>query len=263
MIDLNLLPNEGLVLQSERVSRKDEKKSTYGDLYLTNLNLIFVYDMKTGFLKTEKFIQKYPVNQIKIVNGQVQAFLAKSGSRLQLQIYFVNGQVAFEIYRDKQSAEKKELQKWVDSISKVLIGSDSATENQSITAEVSGAEAIAETIKDTFSSFKKALGIKNNKIKVVTAKCTSCMAPVSGVQGQKVRCTYCGTEQTLSNGYTLTHTYFNSGFSPLANPVKQEEPTRKRRFYVIIFIQRGHFMFNDLFVFYLFRQFLRNLLKYV
>ena len=197
MIDLNLLPNEGLLLQSEDVSREDEKKSINGDLYLTNLNLIFVYDMKTGFLKTEKCIQKYPVNQIKIVNGQVQAFLAKSGSRLQLQIYFVNGQVAFEFYRGNQRVEKQELQKWIDSISKVLIGSDSSTENQSITAEVSGAEAIAETIKDTFSSFKKALGIKNNNKKVVTAKCTSCMAPVSGVQGQKVRCTYCGTEQIL------------------------------------------------------------------
>ena len=29
------------------------------------------------------------------------------------------------------------------------------------------------------------------------------------------------TEQTLSNGYTITHTYFNSGFSPLASPLSR------------------------------------------
>lgn len=28
-------------------------------------------------------------------------------------------------------------------------------------------------------------------------------------------------EQTLSNGYTLTHTYFNSGFSPSASPLSR------------------------------------------
>lgn len=28
-------------------------------------------------------------------------------------------------------------------------------------------------------------------------------------------------EQTLSNGYTITHTYFNSGFSPLASPLSR------------------------------------------
>lgn len=31
----------------------------------------------------------------------------------------------------------------------------------------------------------------------------------------------CFSEQTLSNGYTITHTYFNSGFSPLASPLSR------------------------------------------
>ena len=32
-------------------------------------------------------------------------------------------------------------------------------------------------------------------------------------------CDFCVYEQTLSNGYTLTHTYLNSGFSPSASPL--------------------------------------------
>ena len=34
-------------------------------------------------------------------------------------------------------------------------------------------------------------------------------------------CELCISEQTLSNGYTLTHTYFNSGFSPSASPLSR------------------------------------------
>ncbi len=34
-------------------------------------------------------------------------------------------------------------------------------------------------------------------------------------------CDFCVYEQTLSNGYTITHTYFNSGFSPLASPLSR------------------------------------------
>ena len=34
-------------------------------------------------------------------------------------------------------------------------------------------------------------------------------------------CDFCVYEQTLSNGYTLTHTYFNSGFSPSASPLSR------------------------------------------
>jgi len=34
-------------------------------------------------------------------------------------------------------------------------------------------------------------------------------------------CDFCVYEQTLSNGYTLTHTYLNSGFSPSASPLSR------------------------------------------
>ena len=34
-------------------------------------------------------------------------------------------------------------------------------------------------------------------------------------------CGFYFNEQTLSNGYTITHTYFNSGFSPLASPLSR------------------------------------------
>ena len=41
------------------------------------------------------------------------------------------------------------------------------------------------------------------------------------VESLEEKCDFCVYEQTLSNGYTLTHTYFNSGFWPSASPLSR------------------------------------------
>ena len=44
---------------------------------------------------------------------------------------------------------------------------------------------------------------------------------VSEQDSLEEECDFCVYEQTLSNGYTSTHTYFNSGFSPSASPLSR------------------------------------------
>ena len=44
---------------------------------------------------------------------------------------------------------------------------------------------------------------------------------IAEVESLEEECDFCVYEQTLSNGYTITHTYFNSGFSPLASPLSR------------------------------------------
>ena len=44
---------------------------------------------------------------------------------------------------------------------------------------------------------------------------------IAEVESLEEECDFCVYEQTLSNGYTLTHTYFNSGFSPSASPLSR------------------------------------------
>ena len=38
---------------------------------------------------------------------------------------------------------------------------------------------------------------------------------------EEIKRRYKPNEQTISNGYTLTHTYFNPGFSPSASPLSR------------------------------------------
>ena len=102
---------------------------------------------------------------------------------LNLQIYFVNGQVAFKF----QSSGKKEIMKYVKEINKVLTGNESSRNSAGNQFAIPGAELVAETLKDTIDVFKGTLGIKS-KSKVagepvkVTKKCIGCMAPLTGPQ---------------------------------------------------------------------------------
>jgi len=190
----NLQPNEVVVLKSNRVLHGGVMATYTDELILTNLNVVLI--SKNIFNKT-KNIQTYPVNQIKVFDGQVQAKLGKQRSGFpQLEIYFINNQ---EIFGFEQ---KKEVLNWINHISKLLTGKSANIDADKHVA-LPGTEYIAETLKSTIDTFKGAFGIKLKKsdeavepIKV-TKKCISCRAPISGYKGQTVRCQYCDTEQNL------------------------------------------------------------------
>lgn len=195
MAKYNLLPNESLILKSENVKHGGMMASFSDELILTNLNIIHI---SKGFFGNVKDVVRYPVNQIKIYNGEPQVILSKQqGGTNQLDIFFQNGQKSFEF----QSSGKKEIIQWINAIYKLLTGKEYSV----ATSAIPGTEYVAKTLKDTVDVFKNVFGIKNKTNEIglkttsvkVTKKCISCSAPLSGVQGQVVRCIYCDTEQVL------------------------------------------------------------------
>ncbi|KXU15472.1 hypothetical protein SORDD17_01064 [Streptococcus oralis] len=60
-----------------------------------------------------------------------------------------------------------------------------------------GVDVVAETLKDTFDTFKAGLGIKDAEPEKISTKCGFCGAPLSGFEKQTVMCPYCDMEQSL------------------------------------------------------------------
>jgi hypothetical protein len=194
MAKYNLQPNESIIMKNESVLHGGVMASYTDELILTNLNIVLI---SKGILGNSKGIQTYPINQIKVFEGLVQVKLGKhrSGSP-QLEVYFLNGQEVFGF------AKKKDVQKWIENISKLLTGNAANIDTRE-RIEIPGVEYAAEALKGTVDTFKNAFGIQSKKqanvmnIEKVTKKCRSCMAPITGSKGQIVRCIYCDTEQNV------------------------------------------------------------------
>ena len=195
MAKLNLMPNESIILKSNNVAQGGLMAAYTDELILTNQNIIHV---KKGVFGNTKNVKRYPVNQIKIFNGEPQAILGKqqNGSP-QLEIYFLNGHECFGF----QSMTKKEVVQWINAITKLVTGHESTT--VPLGFAIPGTEYLAETIKGTVDTFKNTIGIKSKKIdnggssEKVTKKCISCSAPLTGNKGQTMHCKYCDTDQVL------------------------------------------------------------------
>ena len=194
MSKYNLQPNESIVMKSDRVLRAGLMTSYTDELILTNLNVILI---SKGVFGNTKNIQRYPINQIKVFNEQVQAKLGKQRSGLpQLEIYFINGQELFGF------ENKKEVINWIKNISKLLTGK-SVDIDLGPHKTIPGTEFVAEALKGTLDTFKSTFGIqlkKTSKVvgsEKITKNCISCMAPISGYKGQTISCKYCDTEQNL------------------------------------------------------------------
>lgn len=195
MVKVNLMPNESIILKSTNVMHGGLMAVYADELILTNLNIIHV---KKGIFGNTKNVKKYPVNQIKIFNGQPQAMLGKqrNGSP-QLEIYFLHGLECFGF----QSLPKKEVVKWIKAISHLVTGQESTTVPSGFA--IPGTEYLSETIKGTVDTFKNTFGINSKKIdngisfEMVTKKCISCSAPLIGEKRQTIHCKYCDTDQVL------------------------------------------------------------------
>ncbi|MDN3451027.1 PH domain-containing protein [Planococcus sp. APC 3906] len=195
MVKVNLMPNESIILKSKNVMHGGLMANYTDELILTNQNIIHV---KKGVFGNTKNVKKYPLNQIKIFNGKSQAILGKqrNGSP-QLEIYFLNGHEFFGF----QSLIKKEVVQWINAISKLVTGHESTTVPSGFA--LLGTEYFSETIKGTVDIFKDTFGIQSKKIdnsvssEMVSKKCISCSAPLTGKKLQIMHCKYCDTDQVL------------------------------------------------------------------
>lgn len=173
-------PDESVIMKHNRVQYRSYGYSQ--ELVLTNQNIIWV--KKGLFLGKIKKIQKYPLGQIKIFNGQVQAMINKSNlMRPSLEVYFLNSIEAFGF------ESRKEIEKWINNINFLVTGSFIEPETSSIAA------VVKQAIKGKFGIETKNQG--HQSIEKVVKKCTACGASVTGQSGQIIRCQYCDTNIQL------------------------------------------------------------------
>jgi hypothetical protein len=192
MAKYNLLPNEAVLLREDGIFHG---KGLSGELILTNVNLVI---MKEGLFGGSKGSRIFPLNQIKVYNGRVQALSGKSGSVDVLQVYFLHGVEEFRF----GAGSKKKVQAWIGKINEAVTGEPAPLDTST---SHSGAEAVVAIVKDTLGAFKSAWGGKNagpasapTSLPVpVATKCNSCGSSLSGMQGQSVTCSYCDVSQKL------------------------------------------------------------------
>lgn len=195
MAGLNLAPNEGIILQSSAVMSGSVWAAYTDELILTNLNVILV---KRGMFGNKKKEQKFPVSQIKKVNGKPQVMLGPNSlnGADQLHIAFMHGVEWFEF----QSDSKEEITKWIKAIYELF---NCTPDNLPIDEDEEEMGTIGTTLKKGVDSIKNIFGIKSkNETVTVTStvknvKCSGCKAPLTGKPGQVVKCIYCDTKHTF------------------------------------------------------------------
>lgn len=186
MVDLRLEVGEGILLQTTDAGRYDGSNEIEMDeLYLTNKNLICVYEKSNGFFaKSETVVDKIPLTSIAVINGVVQIEQVDDDDYgKSLQIIYTNGRrELLEI----NVSPKKQYPIWKNAISDAVLtaynGGVPVQSAQSINQAVTpppvqetkkpekglgaaaglfaGFKGVADTVKQSFSevtdSFKAA-----------------------------------------------------------------------------------------------------------
>ncbi len=198
MTKINLLPHETIILRDSVVQHdRGGLIDLYSDeLVLTNVALVVIHK---SIMDDIKDIERFSLDQVKVVNGVPQALLgASSSGEQQLHVHFSHGVEAFTLGRadndpgglldvlliSPRDKEKRNIAAWQSAISQAVLA---------LPQKVAPAH-IPQTLSPKETSPQKA---SSPSPLAVTKKCMGCRAPLSGVQGQKVTCKYCDTEQVL------------------------------------------------------------------
>lgn len=194
MVNYKLQPNESIILKSDSIMYGGIMSGYTDELILTNQNIIHI---SKGLFNKVKSVQKFSVNQIKIVDQQPQVFRHKrNNGNYQLEIHLRNRVEVFGFIH----TNKKEIVQWINAIFKLLTGE---TSNITNTYNIPGMDVLSEKIKETADTLKNTFGINFNKpssknaSERVTKKCIACAAPISGNSGEMIHCKYCDTDQVI------------------------------------------------------------------
>jgi hypothetical protein len=170
------------------------------ELILTNLNLVVINKRTLG---KSRGIETFPLNQIKVHNGQAQALMGGTSGYQSLEVYFLHGQEEFRFIK----GGKKTIQTWIGKINEAVTGQPAAENGSSgspgidlvadALSSVPGGDRVAGVLKGTLGAFNSKRGAKPEAVVQIATKCVSCGAAVSGVQRQTVTCSYCLSAQQL------------------------------------------------------------------
>lgn len=196
-IDYNLSLNESIIWRCDAVEE-------FKEIVLTNNNIICV---NSGGLFKAPVIQKYPLRKISCLNGVPQVNYKKGFKekpnileRLQemntsfdckITIFFVDTSLSFTLIRASKDEVVQESSYFVDKI------------HELITGRVPNKPNVRQEEKGFFSRKKNLNSARTSEISngntsgAFTAKCISCRAPITGLKGATVKCSYCDSEQVI------------------------------------------------------------------
>lgn len=117
MINIDLGPDETVVLDNKEISRGGYPSSFSNELLLTNHSIVYI---EKGFFGKVKDIQRFPLDKIKIFNGVAQAIASnpKGENGLALTVFFRGSTETFYF----PSPAWRDLKDWVEEINELLIG---------------------------------------------------------------------------------------------------------------------------------------------
>lgn len=192
MEDYQLRSDEQIVYRCSSVLHSKWMEGSSHELVLTSENLIVV---NRGFFGAVKGDTVFPLRDIEIFDGQVQAVPTRKSNLSYLDIYFKDRPRQF-IFQDRREAKFL-----AEKINQVITGTP-ASRN---TLDTSATAKVADTVKDTVDTFKKAFGFGvaapaaavAHRPLTVAGDCVSCGAPISGKQGRATICSYCDTPTQL------------------------------------------------------------------
>lgn len=186
---LELLPDETVVMQIDNVGMSKSPFGMRDELYLTNKALLL---QKKNMFGKPKEVLRFPLDKIRVVNGEVQAKMGKKDIVTPtLDVYFENGPQRFLF------TWEDDVKEWISAVSAVVRGEpivqkgefDGMMEDMAKMAAF--AEGISGSIAGSVTKVKDALGIKSNE--KIALKCPSCGASLAGIHGETDKCPYCGT----------------------------------------------------------------------
>ena len=185
-------PDEGVILEAEGVC-SDASKLASDDLVLTHRRIIWVGRSLWGKVK---FTRDIPLDQVKVVNGVAQVQRSKEEHN-QIEISLRDGR-SLSFGFDTPAEAKS----WVKAVSEQVVGHPLESEDAD-PKPIPELQKAVKTAKNAVGSVAASFGIStggkggNREVKVVSARCIGCHAPLTGKRGEKVTCPYCDTVQVL------------------------------------------------------------------
>ncbi len=158
---------------------------------LTNQNIIQV-SIKKGFFGGNKETVKYPLLDLKEINGKPNLLIGESqNGDKQLELFFYGYKKAFSFHGFR--AEKK----WAGAIEKAY--KEAVKEAKKAEKTSINVGDILSPLIDTLESAKSAITPKPKAkpAKIIMVKCPQCGDELTGEKGKKVKCSYCDTIITL------------------------------------------------------------------
>lgn len=182
--EFKLNPGEEVIKRNNEVGYGSGIVKAHGELILTNQALIFV---KKGLLGKTKDVERYALSDIVISNNQAQVKVGKMDNVTHtLDVYFQSGMESFIF------TWEDEIKDWANSINTMLTGQPDIYKKEDWLGEM---EHVTEAFTGAVKKVRKVFGIKSTE--QVSCKCPSCGASLTGIEGETIRCPYCGNNFTF------------------------------------------------------------------